>query len=52
MLSSEDKVVCRFFSAFFINDNANTNFIDTMQVVLFILGAPSKVNVRMKHILL
>ncbi|PKU36943.1 hypothetical protein llap_12753 [Limosa lapponica baueri] len=38
----EDKAVWRFFPAFFINDNADTNFIDKTQGVPFILGAPLK----------
>jgi len=42
----------RFFPVFFINDNVDRNFTDTMQVVPFILGAPSKIKLRMNHILL
>lgn len=48
----EDKTVWRFFPAFLINGHEATNFINTVQGVPFILGVPSKVKVKMKHILL
>lgn len=46
----ENKPVLKFFPAFLTNDTVNTIFVDTVQVVLFILRSQSKVKVKMKFV--